>query len=83
MLMILSFSFMDNSVLSSLFPRVALKLVLSIPGEEKAKIAFRLGVGTLSKDKSLKSRTTCSVQLYLNCFEMFQEMLFYEMPFIT
>lgn len=39
---------MDNSVLSSLFPGVALKLVLSIPEEEKAKIAFRLGVGTLS-----------------------------------
>lgn len=60
MLMSLAFSFMDNSLLSCPFPRVVLKLVLVIP-EEKAKIAFRLGVGTLLTHESLKNRTTCSV----------------------
>lgn len=58
MLISLAFSFMDNSVLSCPFPRVVLILVLSIPGEEKARIAFRLGVGNLLKHESLKSRTT-------------------------
>lgn len=56
--MSLTFSFMDNFVLSCPFLRVVLILVLSIPGEEKAKIAFRLGVGNLLKHESLKSRTT-------------------------
>lgn len=55
--MSLAFSFMDNSVLSCRFPWEVLKLVLSIRGKEKAKIAFGLGVGNLLKHESPKSRT--------------------------
>lgn len=58
MLMSLAFSFMDNSVLSCPFTEVVLILVLSIPGEEKEKIAFRLGLGNLLIHESLNSRTT-------------------------
>lgn len=58
MLMSLAFSFMDNSVLSCPFPEVVLILVLSTAGEEKAKIAFRLGLGNLLIRESQKSRTT-------------------------
>ena len=56
--MALAFSFVGNSVVSCPFPRVDLILVLSIPGEEKAKIAFKLRNGNLLKCESLESRTT-------------------------
>lgn len=56
--MSLAFSFMDNSVLSCPLPWVVLILLLSFSGEEKAKIAFELGVGNLLKYESPKSRTT-------------------------